>query len=130
MDEVLEATLRMALTAAGRLAELAARDYERAARSQQAVTEAEVQHLQARLVAERSAARVEPPPVRSNGFATQDHVLAATHQARPAIATVETLANGGASQSQRLIPLSGERRNWALRRGPRTAMGQALASDE
>ena len=59
MDEVLEATLRVALVAAGRLAEVAARSREQAAREAQRASEAEGRRLQARMDAERSAARAQ-----------------------------------------------------------------------
>lgn len=68
VDEVLEGTLRVALTAAGRLAEMAARDREQAARAAQSASEHEARQLQARLDAERSAARAQLAPVRQDGW--------------------------------------------------------------
>lgn len=68
VDEVLEGTLRVALTAAGRLAEMAARDREQAARAAQSTSENEARQLQARLDAERSAARAQLAPVRQDSW--------------------------------------------------------------
>lgn len=68
VDEVLAGTLRVALTAAGRLAEMAARDREQAARAAQSASENEARQLQARLDAERSAARAQLAPVRQDSW--------------------------------------------------------------
>lgn len=68
MDDVLDGTLRVALTAAGRLAEMAARDIEQSARAAQGASENEARQLQARLDAERSAARAQLAPVRQDDW--------------------------------------------------------------
>lgn len=68
VDEVLEGTLRVALTAAGRLAEMAAREREQTARAARSASENEARQLQARLDAERSAARAQLAPVRQDGW--------------------------------------------------------------
>lgn len=67
VDEALEGTLRVALTASGRLAELAARNQEQAARAVQAENELQTQRLRARLEAERSAAWGQRASVRREG---------------------------------------------------------------
>ncbi|MFC3688917.1 hypothetical protein [Aquipuribacter hungaricus] len=68
MDDVLDGTLRVALTAAGRLAEIAAREQEQSARAARGVSENEARQLQARLDAERSAARAQLAPVRQDDW--------------------------------------------------------------
>lgn len=68
MDDVLDGTLRVALTAAGRLAEIAAREQEQSARAAQGASENEARQLQARLDAERSAARAQLAPVRQDDW--------------------------------------------------------------
>ncbi len=68
MDDVLDGTLRVALTAAGRLAEIAAREQEQSARAAQGAGENEARQLQARLDAERSAARAQLAPVRQDDW--------------------------------------------------------------
>lgn len=65
VDEALEATLRLALTVAGRMAERAAREREQAVRHAQTASEQEARELQSRLFAERSAARAALAPVET-----------------------------------------------------------------
>jgi len=74
IDEALEGMLRIGLTAAGRVAEVAARAREQAARDARAASEAQAGELAGRLQAERAAARAQLAPVdRSDWW----------HQARP-----------------------------------------------
>lgn len=63
IDEALEATLRVALTVAGRVAERIARERQQQLRDAQAVSEREARELQSRLDAERQAARAALAPV-------------------------------------------------------------------
>ncbi len=63
VDEALEATLRVALTVAGRVAERIAREREQQLRDAQASSEQEARELQGRLDAERRAARAALAPV-------------------------------------------------------------------
>lgn len=63
INEALAGTLRVALTAAGQLAERAARARELEARRAHAASEQEARELQARLDAERTAARAALAPV-------------------------------------------------------------------
>jgi hypothetical protein len=84
-EEVFEAALRVGLTVAGRMAEQAARAREQAARDAQAASEQEGRELQARLDAERSAARAQLAPVeRQDWWASADpeQVAAAWETAR------------------------------------------------
>jgi len=63
IDEALEGMLRIGLTAAGRVAEVAARAREQAARDTRAASEAQAGELAGRLQAERAAARAQFAPV-------------------------------------------------------------------
>src|SRR3954452_13893226 len=63
IDEALEGMLRVGLPAAGRIAEVAARAREQAARQARQNSEAQTRELAARLSAERAAARAELAPV-------------------------------------------------------------------
>jgi hypothetical protein len=73
IDEAFEAALRVAVTVAGRMAEHAARAREQAARDTHAASQQEARELQARLEAERSAARAQLAPVeRQDWWASAD----------------------------------------------------------
>ncbi len=74
IDEALEGMLRIGLTAAGRVAEVAARAREQAARDARAASEAQARELAGRLQAERAAARAQLAPVDRTDW---------WHQARP-----------------------------------------------
>ncbi len=74
IEEALEGMLRIGLTAAGRVAEVAARAREQAARDARAASEAQAGGLAGRLQAERAAARVQLAPVDRRDW---------WHQARP-----------------------------------------------
>jgi len=63
VNEVYEGALRVGLTVAGRMAEVAARARERASREAEAAGLQEARELQARLDAERGAARASLAPV-------------------------------------------------------------------
>lgn len=63
IDDAMEATLRVALTAAARVGERVARQREQEARDAQAASEQEAREFQARLHSERSAARAALAPV-------------------------------------------------------------------
>ncbi|MDQ3722587.1 MAG: hypothetical protein M3376_05855 [Actinomycetota bacterium] len=63
VEEALEATLRIALTVAGRIAERHAREREQQLRSAQAASEQEARELRNRLDAERGSARAALAPV-------------------------------------------------------------------
>ncbi len=63
VEEALQATLRVALTVAGRVAERIAREREQQLRDAQASSEQEARELQGRLDAERRAARAALAPV-------------------------------------------------------------------
>ncbi len=74
IDEALEGMLRIGLTAAGRVAEVAARAREQAERDARAASEAQARELAQRLQAERAAARAQLAPVDRTDW---------WHQARP-----------------------------------------------
>jgi len=74
IDEALEGMLRIGLTAAGRVAEVAARAREQAARDARAASEAQAGELAGRLQAERAAARAQLAPVDRTDW---------WHQSRP-----------------------------------------------
>ncbi len=74
IDEALEGMLRIGLTAAGRVAEVAARAREQAARDARAASEAQAGELGGRLQAERAAARAQLAPVDRTDW---------WHQSRP-----------------------------------------------
>ena len=63
IDEALEGMLRIGLATAGRVAEVAARAREQAARDARAASEAQAGELAGRLQAERAAARAQLAPV-------------------------------------------------------------------
>lgn len=71
VDEAFEAALRVGLTVAGRVGEQVARAREQAAKNAQATSEQEARELQARLDAERSAARAQLAPVQREEWWTR-----------------------------------------------------------
>lgn len=85
IEEALEAQLRIAITVAGQLGEGLARARENALHRAHAAGEPEVRELDARLYAERTAARAELAGVRRDGWwenATSDQIAHAWQVAR------------------------------------------------
>lgn len=85
VEEAFEGALRVALTVAGRVGEHAARGREQAARTAEAASQQEARELQARMDAERSAARASLAPVEREQWwakAGPDEVAAAWETAR------------------------------------------------
>lgn len=68
VNDVMDGGARMALTLAGQMGERLAREREQAAREARALADAEAREVQARLAAERAAARAQLAPVERDAW--------------------------------------------------------------
>ena len=68
VDDLMDGSIRVALTLAGQLGERLAREREQAAREARAASDTEARETQARLAAERAAARAQLAPLKHDAW--------------------------------------------------------------